>query len=168
MGKGGRPLKIHKDLEDLSRIIDSGDLDRVKFICGSHGIDAYDSYYRTTLILAVTSNKRQIVDWLLKEKANINNRDRNGYTCLHFCGQEKHEEMTKLLLANGADPNLPDEHGNSPLWTALFNAKGDFKVVKLLRENGADARLKNLYNRSPDDMAKTMYKASIDELIKEN
>lgn len=50
--------------------------------------------------------------------------------------------------------------------TALFNARGNFEMVKLLRAYGADPVPKNLHGRSPNDMALTIYQKEIDELIK--
>ena len=53
------------------------------------------------------------------------------------------------------------------MWTALFNAKGNFDVVRILVLNGADPILVNAYGRSPDDLAITIYKKNLNELLEQ-
>ncbi|MDN5216020.1 ankyrin repeat domain-containing protein [Fulvivirgaceae bacterium BMA12] len=166
MGKGGRPYKIHKDLTKLSGLVEDGDDNAVRKIIQNHGIDSFDEDKRTALIWAAYFKRLDLMTWLIDNGAEVNYQDRNGYTALHFCGQEQITEVAKILLDHGADPNIKDEHGNSPLWTALFNARGNFEMVKLLRAYGADPVPKNLHGRSPNDMAMTIYQKEIDELIK--
>ena len=55
-------------------------------------------------------------------------------TALHFGGQ--HQAVVRLLLERGADPNIRDEGDNAfPLHFAA--ERGDFAVIKLLVEHGA-------------------------------
>ena len=49
-----------------------------------------------------------------------------------------HADLVKILLSNGADPNRPNDNGQSPIAGATF--KGYDEVVKLLMANGADPR----------------------------
>jgi uncharacterized protein len=167
MGKGGRPYKVHEDLADLGSVVEQEDDTAVKTIVQKHGIDAYDGDKRTVLIWAAFFKKAELLKWLIGNGANVNHQDKSGYTGLHFCGQEKNFDEAKILLENGGDPNIKEEHGNSPLWTALFNAKGNFELVKLLRAHDADPLAKNQHGRSPNDMATTIYKKDIDELIRQ-
>lgn len=166
MGKGGRPYKVHQDLIQISSDVEDSDLNKIKSLIESHGIDAYDPDKRTLLIWASIYGKIELLNWLIENKANINYQDKNGYTGLHFAAQEKNIDVTNLLLINQANPNIVDAHGNSPLWTAILNSKGNFVIVKLLMNYGADANHKNRYDRSPNDMAKSIYKEVINELIK--
>ncbi|WP_339698825.1 ankyrin repeat domain-containing protein [uncultured Roseivirga sp.] len=166
MGKGGRPHKVHEELTQLRQFVEQADKNSIETILQNHGIDAYDEDKRTALIWASFFGQVNIVKWLIEGGANPNFQDRIGYTGLHFCAQEQNTEVAKLLLEKGADPNVMDQHGNSPLWTALFNAKGNFENIKALRSHGADPSLKNIHDRSPNDMAKSIYEKEIDELIK--
>ncbi|PTB97207.1 hypothetical protein C9994_03925 [Marivirga lumbricoides] len=166
MGKGGRPSKVHEDLTQLRQLVEDGDEKSIESIVQNHGIDASDGERRTALIWTSFFGRTELLKWLIDNGANLNFQDRIGYTGLHFCGQEQNAEIANVLLDKGADPNIKDEHGNSPLWTALFNAKGNFETVKVLRSHGADPTPKNIHGRSPNDMAKTIYKMEIDELIK--
>ena len=45
-------------------------------------------------------------------------------------------DLVKLLLENGADVNVRDDDGNTPLTNALSN--GDKEMMKLLLKYGAD------------------------------
>ena len=50
-----------------------------------------------------------------------------------------HLELTKGLIARGADVNRPNDRGQSPLAGVVF--KGYDEVAKLLKDSGADPRL---------------------------
>ncbi len=56
-------------------------------------------------------------------------------------------EVLKARLAEGFDPNLADEQGNSPLHLAAMGTSPE--VVRLLLEAGADTQLKDAAGRSP-------------------
>ncbi len=165
MGKRGRPYSVHEDLTQLANLIEDGDKQAISQIVLTHGVNAYDGYKRTALIWSVIFSEIEILKWLIEKGAEVNFQDRTGYTSLHFCGQSQDLKAATMLLKNGANPNIQDEHGNSPLWTAFFNAKRNFELVRLLLTNGADPFHKNLHGRSPDDMALTIYKKGIEELL---
>jgi ankyrin repeat protein len=48
------------------------------------------------------------------------------------------ERMVELLLSAGADPNLGDDRGETPLTLAALNPLGSINVVRLLLRAGAD------------------------------
>jgi ankyrin repeat protein len=43
----------------------------------------------------------------------------------------------RALLEHGADPNRTNAHGNTPLFTAVFNSRGRGDLITMLREHGA-------------------------------
>jgi len=51
------------------------------------------------------------------------------------------KELVRLLLAKGADPNLTDKRGNTPLMMAA--SKCDAELIQLLLDAGADPNAKN-------------------------
>jgi len=62
-------------------------------------------------------------------------------------------EIASILIANGADVNGKDKHGNMPLHRA---AAGDNRgMVELLISKGADANAKNNRGRTPLNMAES-------------
>ena len=137
MARAGRPNKTDPRFDDVDWLIRQQDNEGVKKILAATGLEATDSYLRTALILATSRKNDELVEWLIKQGANVNHQDRNGDSALHFAGQEKNEVAAKLLLKAGADFNVADKYGNPPLWRAAFNAKDDLRIVKLYVEAGA-------------------------------
>ena len=84
-----------------------------------------DGYARTALINAVIDKQLSLIAWLIEKVAKLNHQDRNGYSCLQFIAQNKEVELAELFLEKCADTNVVDEHGNTPLWTAMFNSKDE-------------------------------------------
>ena len=167
MSRRGRPYKVHDELDQLSQIIGDRDHSALQAVINSHGIDAFDRDNRTALIWASFFGQADLVKWLLDNRANVNFQDGIGFTGLHYCGQEQYLEIATILLKNGADPNITDKHGNTALWTSLFNAKGNFEVVRVLVLNGADPILVNVHGRSTNDLAITIYKKNLNELLEQ-
>ena len=64
---------------------------------------------------------------------------------------KEHLELANLLLKNGAQINVQDENGQTPLHDSAFACHED--MVKLLVENGADNKIKNNEGKTPMDLA---------------
>ena len=143
MARSGRPLKVDSELEYFDDLIVNNDKKSLRKLIDKHGVDAYDRYKRTILINSVAKGNMEITKFALDNSANINFQDQSGYTSLHFCALYKYSEITDLLIEKGVDVNIRDEHGNPPIWTAIFNAKGDFSIVRKLYKAGADIETKN-------------------------
>jgi hypothetical protein len=67
---------------------------------------------------------------------NVNVKDVNGETPLHYAAANSHVEIARLLLQNGADVNAKDRWDRTPLHIAAF--RGHVDILHLLVENGAD------------------------------
>ena len=100
----------------------------------------------TPLHLALCSERRQVMELLLKNKADPNVRldadlsggnYAKGYTPLLFALEKGQLEMAKLLLDYNADPNLKGDKGESAL-LAAFGTKQRQQMLSLLLEHGAD------------------------------
>lgn len=128
----------------------------------------------TALQMAVYFNKKDNVELLLQAGANANLQDGLG-TPLNHLGAIYHQkdefikewrpkkktvpeicddeiEIVKLLLKYKIDINKQDKVA---LRTALHNAAfwGNYKLVKLLLDNGADKSIKDKINKTPLDLA---------------
>ncbi len=165
MGKGEKPYYAHQDLNNLQHLIETDRFNEVKDIVNHHGINAVDGDKRTALFWASCLGKIELLDWLLLNGADVNLQDRLGLTCLHFCAQEHQQEAAKLLLKNNADTNILNNQGNSPLWTAILHSKNNFDLVHLLVIHDSNMHYKNNQGKSPNDLAISMYKKTIIELL---
>jgi ankyrin repeat protein len=71
--------------------------------------------------------------------------------------------MAKMLLTHGAQPNLADTAGNTPLHVATIF--GHMELVKLLLQHGADVYKKGQYGALPVHMAAREGHASLVRLF---
>ncbi len=166
MARAGRPLKTNSELSNIDSYIAQNDKKMLQELIDKYGINAYDEYKRTILINSVAKGNLEIVNFAIENGADIDFQDQSGYSSLHFCALNKHPEITDLLIEKGANVNIRDEHGNSPIWTAIFNAKGDFRIVNKLYNAGADIETKNKHGKSPRDFGETVYQDKFIELLK--
>ncbi|KAJ8674875.1 hypothetical protein QAD02_010661 [Eretmocerus hayati] len=87
------------------------------------------------------------------KKIFVNCLDDYGLTPLHAVLERKNtkpksrQQITRLLLENGADANARDFEMNTPLHFAY--RYGDVDVVKQLINHGADVNVRNLYGDIP-------------------
>ena len=78
----------------------------------------------------------------------INHQNTKGWTALQIACRNSntfsHINVVKLLLDNGADPNIKDLSEYSPLISACLNCGGDstLDTIKLLLDNGADINIR--------------------------
>jgi ankyrin repeat protein len=69
----------------------------------------------------------------LRDGADPNGRDKDGFTALHLAAQEYAVDVARLLLDSGAEVDAANVHGNTPLFTAVFNSRGRGELIGLLR-----------------------------------
>lgn len=156
MTKAGRPNKSDPRVDNLSLDIRDGNNEKVKGLLLEVGIDALDSYQRTSFIWASFYNNIDLLIWLTNNGANLNHQDRNGFSALHFAGQEQHFDSAKLLIKKSANLELKDINGNTPLMDAIFNSKGNYKIVNLFIESGANLDNMNNHGMTPRLLAESM------------
>src|SRR5262245_37773142 len=80
-----------------------------------------------------------IVEVLVRRGADVNAGAQNGWTPLHVQAQEGEDtgalEVMEALLEAGANPNLTDEEGNTPMTFA--REREEPEKINLLRAHGA-------------------------------
>jgi ankyrin repeat protein len=104
------------------------------------------------LYWAVQSQNKPLVKRLHAEGVDMNTRLRAEQTALHHSAFASTGIM-RLLLDGGANPNLRDNEGCSPLHVVAIRASG--KMVELLVDYGADPNLKNKKGYTP--LVQTVY-----------
>lgn len=140
---------------DLFRIIRLGvAIDEIDDSILSARINELNEFKQTLLHEAIAFKQEGYALFLIKKGVNVNQQDYNGATALHFAVVYMYPTVIKLLLKYGADPNIVDMHGNGALWTAVFNARGEYDIIKELKATGANPNAKNKYGKSPLDFAR--------------
>ena len=84
----------------------------------SHGadIEATDSRYnKTALIWTAEIGSPATLDVLLQHGANVHDQDIQGSSALHYAAANGRVEIVQRLLSSGADANLRDSEGRTPL-----------------------------------------------------
>lgn len=153
-----------RNINHLFIDIQEGSLEKVQAFLLEKGIDVVDDFNRTALMNAVLYNKTDLVSWLIHQNANLNLQDKNGYTALHFSAQEAHTECTRLLLNNGANPNIGDHHNNTAAFVTIVNWKAgeNFDTLKELIANKVNLTLKNKSNRAAIDLIPSAIRKKLD------
>jgi ankyrin repeat protein len=130
-------------------------------------IDAREKFGgQTALMWAAARRHPEMIDLLMVHGAAVNARstardyqrhitaegrpkslDSGGFTPLLYAARENCIPCVPVLLANGADINLPDPDGVSPLQLAIMNANWD--LAKQLLGAGADVNQWDIYGETP-------------------
>ncbi|HET6351814.1 MAG TPA: ankyrin repeat domain-containing protein [Coriobacteriia bacterium] len=94
----------------------------------------------TPLLVAAVNDRRAAVERLLDLHANIEAVDiEQGASALNFAAFYGYNELARLLLGRGANPNHMNYLGTPPLQTAV--AQGNIDLVRTLLDNGARTSL---------------------------
>ncbi|MGE8149885.1 ankyrin repeat domain-containing protein [Pseudomonas vancouverensis] len=108
----------------------------------SHGADlkSTNRYGGTALIPACEHGYVETVKLLIEAGVDVNHVNRLGWTCLMEAivladGGPEHQQIVAQLIAAGADLNIPDHSGVSPLQQA--ERRGQTAIARQLREAGA-------------------------------
>jgi len=91
----------------------------------------------------------EMIRFLLDHGAVIDGRDDNGATYLHTAvNNEEIEEIARLLIERGANVNVPDKDGVTPLFRVA-----SIKIARLLIERGANVNAADREGLTPLHMA---------------
>ncbi len=85
---------------------------------------------------AVQQRDKQTSAALLKKRVDVNAKQGDGQTALHWAAYQDDAELTAQLLRAGADAKAVNDYGVSPLILAATN--GNAAILQLLLKAGAD------------------------------
>src|SRR5882672_3805841 len=113
-------------------------------------INLSDAQGNTALHLAVLNNYFPLIDWLKTHGADPNSRGLQGEAPLHVAIISDHSSDNRLirsLLSMGADVNVPNDYGDTPLHRAAY--LGLTEKVRFLLSQKADVERRAQRGESP-------------------
>lgn len=97
----------------------------------------------TPLHWAVRMNFYRICQLLVERGADMTVRSNAGFDVLHLACQQGNLETIFVLLSLGADPNTPNDKGDTPLITLLHTKDVNLDIIRLMLRMGADVTIQN-------------------------
>jgi ankyrin repeat protein len=153
------------EIHDAAR---KGDLARVQeLVKGDPAlVSSRDSHGNTPLYGAAEKGHKEVVEFLLANKADVDAENQQGHTPLHAAAAGDWTDVAKLLLANKANANARDEIGYTPLhMAALLGLKG---FAELLLANKADVNARANKGWTPLHAAAAFGHLDVAELLVAN
>lgn len=97
----------------------------------------------TPIFYAVTCNSAELIKSLVSLGVDPNSGSK-AMSALELAVTDNYLESAKTLLEAGANPNIKNQEGNTPIFYAVAN--GTFLMIKMLVEKGADVNLRDNEN----------------------
>lgn len=114
------------------------------------------------------STKPEVIEFVIKAGIDINNHDNVfNISPLHVALSYSNATIIPILLAKGANPNIQDVDGDTPLYYAL--AKGfDSKIIQNIIDKGADVNVRNNEQETPLHVACISYNTDALQILLNN
>lgn len=144
-----------------------GDETTIEMLCEAGGnVAALSNHQRTPLHNCGVTGNFKAAAALVRLGARIDPRDSDGCTPLMRAVKNNHTLVAKVLLDNGADPNLVLHTENTSVYPLLVaSMAGSDDMVRLLLEKGASTGVELEGIPSPVDAAKSYGHDSTAKLI---
>jgi ankyrin repeat protein len=151
--------------QDIFDVCRSGNLEKLKALyeINPDTLNSVNENGFSPLIIATYRNQLKVVDFLLKNNADVNFDSPEGTALLGAC-YKGNFDIVELLIANKANVNVLGGNNISPLIFAVQSKNK--KLVKILVQNGADQTIKDSAGRTAKDYAMLLELKDIAELLK--
>ena len=126
-----------------------GDLAEVKrFLEQGISVDSRDSEGHTALHFAALNGKRDVVEFLLSQGADVDaNFNSSWGTPLDLASLEGHKDVVELLISKGANVDPKDKYGWTPLDDAVWHGQKD--IAETLIRAGANVNSRYNWGETP-------------------
>jgi ankyrin repeat protein len=104
---------------------------------------------QNALVRMHPANGSKVIDRILQEKPDVNERSEDGETALHVAAALNKPAEVQRLIQLGADLNAMDDRGQTPLHLALRSDRTG-KVLNLLLAAAADPNISSPPKSAPD------------------
>ncbi len=139
---GANPNALENDRYDvvtIAAVANDVPTLKVALALGASAKNITSRYDGTALIAAAHLGHAEVVRALIQAEAPLDHINNLGWTAIIESivlgeGGPRHTETLKALIDAGANVNLPDRNGQTPL--ALARARGYRAMVKLLQQKG--------------------------------
>ncbi|MCO5142208.1 MAG: ankyrin repeat domain-containing protein [Oligoflexia bacterium] len=108
--------------------------------------------YNQILLSSAKSGNLQSVAKAIENRADVNIRDEDGHSSLHYAAYSSNLEMMQLLIDNKANVNAKDNLGRTPIMNVALET-GNVDAARLLVENKASLTEKDKQGLSVFDLA---------------
>uniref|UniRef100_A0A7M4ERL8 Fibronectin type III and ankyrin repeat domains 1 n=1 Tax=Crocodylus porosus TaxID=8502 RepID=A0A7M4ERL8_CROPO len=146
----------------------AGHLNIIKFLKAQGASwEARDLGGCTALHWAVDGGHCEVVEWMINDGCQVDTKD----TCLEWTPLMRvsavtgKKDVASLLIEAGADVNVKDKDGKTPLMVAVLNNHEE--LIQLLLENGANPNVKNEYGKGLLEMARSFHRQGLAALLEE-
>ncbi|TGK82985.1 ankyrin repeat domain-containing protein [Leptospira noumeaensis] len=121
----------------FSEIAEKGRTEILNYILDVLDIQIYQHEANLALLRSVRSGNINTVQYLLKKnlKLNTNFFDDDGDALIHIATKYNRTSILNLLLTAGADPNLKNKKGETPIRIAL--KQKNLSLAEILKNSGA-------------------------------
>jgi ankyrin repeat protein len=110
-------------------------------------IDENKQLSSALLLAAAFNGKGNLVDILLRSRADINTTDKAGRTPLMLAAESGHKEIVEKFLQKNAEIDMQDQQGRTAL--SLAAQSGNSEIVALLINAGSNIQIKSKYGNTP-------------------
>ncbi|PHS31844.1 MAG: hypothetical protein COA95_04985 [Methylophaga sp.] len=143
-----------ENIREFSDAVVFGDFEKVKKMVKDNFeiINSQDKYGFSALHNVMSEEQFKIVEYLIKNGANVNIQNSEGISPLHLAGWPENAE---LLLNAGAEVDIIDHQGNTPLHIIAEEVDEELGVlvIEYLISKNANKDLKNNAGKTPLNIA---------------
>lgn len=162
------------NIEDLKLILLDNNLERLSDSLDKFDIGEQDKFgnnilhYYLKQANELNYKPNDIIDLFQKRGLELNSKQESGkfgYAPIHLTVLSNLKDSFDALLKKKVNPNIQDQHGNTPLYFAVFNymkAPVSYEYyIKELLNAAANPDLKNNYDVSPKSLANTITNSDV-------
>jgi len=144
LNKKGIPFRSNDELPPLHIAIQGNHVNLLETLIKNGAFLEHTHGEKKLTVLQISAHKKwdEITKILIKSGADLNTIDKeDGNSSLHFAAIFNHYKPLSTLLEFGANPDLLNKKGHTPLMEAII--ADNIAIVKALLESGANPNIKD-------------------------